>query len=88
MLKIKSKRRREKLFCFRPICLADAEDLSLDLNERTGVVAGWGATEVSYIDTLCGYKRGKTKPNSLSNKLKKLEGLGYRSSSVTRGTAH
>ena len=64
------------MFCFRPICLADAEDLSLELTERTGVVAGWGATEVSYIDTLCGFTEGINIPTSLANKLKKLEGLG------------
>ena len=59
---------------FRPICLGDEEDLSLNLTERTGVVAGWGATEVSYSDTLCGYIKGVTDPDSGTNVLKKVEG--------------
>ena len=62
--------------CFRPICLGDADDLSLNLAQRKGVVGGWGATEVSYTNTLCGFKKGITVSTSLSNKLKKLEGLG------------
>ena len=60
---------------FRPICLGEGEDLSLSLSERTGVMAGWGATEVSYSHTLCGYVEGVTDPNSGSNVLKKIEGL-------------
>ena len=61
--------------CFRPICLGEGEDLSLDLTERSGVVAGWGATEVSYSQTQCGYSEGVTNTNSASNVLKKVESL-------------
>ena len=60
---------------FRPICLGEGDDLSLSLSERTGVVAGWGATEVSYSHTLCGYIKGETDPDSASNVLKKVKGL-------------
>ena len=60
---------------FRPICRGEGEDLSLSLSERTGVMAGWGATEVTYSQTLCGYVEGVTDPNSGSNVLKKVEGL-------------
>ena len=61
--------------CFRPICLGEGEDLSLDLTERSGEVAGWGATEVDYAHTQCGYKIGVTNPDSGSRVLKKLPGL-------------
>ena len=60
---------------FRPICRGEGEDLSLSLSERTGVVAGWGATEVDYANTQCGYKIGNTKSDSASRVLKKLPGL-------------
>ena len=60
---------------FRPICLGEGEDLSLSLSERTGVMAGWGATEVTYSHTLCGYVEGVTDPNSGSDVLKKVQGL-------------
>ena len=59
----------------RPICLGEGDDLSLDLADRRGVVAGWGTTEVSYADTQCDYKLGVTEPGSVSSKLKKLEDL-------------
>ena len=59
----------------RPICLGDDEDLSLSLSERTGVVAGWGATEVSYAHTICGYTKGVTDLDSASSVLKKVEGF-------------
>ena len=61
--------------CLRPICLGEGEDLSLSLSERTGVVAGWGATEVTYVHTTCGYIKGETNPDSGSDVLKKVEGL-------------
>ena len=38
------------------MCLPDTEDLVMDLTKKTGVVAGWGVTEATYADTLCGYK--------------------------------
>ena len=60
---------------FRPICLGEEEDLSLNLVERTGAVAGWGVTEVDYAHTQCGYSQGITKPDSISRVLKKLLGL-------------
>ena len=59
----------------RPICLGEEEDLSLNLTERTGAVAGWGTTEVDYAYTQCGYKKGVTRPDSVSRVLKKLLGL-------------
>ena len=45
------------------------------MDERTGAVAGWGATEVDYEHTQCGYTIGVTKPDSGSRVLKKLLGL-------------
>ena len=62
---------------FRPICLAEIDDLSLDLAERAGAVAGWGVTEVDYAHTQCGYSKGITKPDSISRVLKKLLGLRW-----------
>ena len=62
----------------RPICLGEEDDLRLNLTDRTGVVAGWGATEVDYLNTQCGYKIGVNKPNSGSSVLKKLPGLRSR----------
>ena len=62
----------------RPICLGEEDDLSLNLADRNGVVAGWGTTEVDYLNTQCGYKRGIANPDSVSRKLKKLPGLRSR----------
>ena len=59
----------------RPICLGEDEDLSLNLETRTGAVAGWGTTVVDYEYSQCGYKKGVTRPDSLSKVLKKLLGL-------------
>ena len=59
----------------RPVCLGEEEDLSLNLDKRSGAVAGWGTTEVDYTYTQCGYKKGVTRPGSLSTVLKKLLGL-------------
>ena len=72
MFKIDKNSREEY---FRPICLGEGEDLSLSLSERTGVMAGWGATEVTYVHTTCGYIEGETKPGSGSDVLKKVQGL-------------
>ena len=63
------------LLYFRPICLGLPSDHELNLAERTGVVAGWGATEVSYAHTTCGYTTGVVDPSSGSNVLKKVEGM-------------
>ena len=63
------------LVYFRPICLGLPSDHELNLAERTGVVAGWGATEVSYAHTTCGYTTGVVDPSSGSNVLKKVEGM-------------
>ena len=65
------------LFILRPICLGDSEDIEMKLSDRFGVVAGWGATEIAYGHTLCGYKRGVVHPNSVSSVLKKVDGLRY-----------
>ena len=61
----------------RPICLGEDEDLSLNLETRTGAVAGWGTTVVDYEYSQCGYKKGVTRPDSLSKVLKKLLGLRW-----------
>ena len=59
----------------RPICLGLPSDHELNLAERTGVVAGWGATEVSYAHTICGYTKGVPDYDSVSSVLKKGEGF-------------
>ena len=55
--------------------MGEGEDLSLSLSKRTGVVAGWGATEVSYAHTICGYTKGVVNPGSGASVLKKVEGF-------------
>ena len=57
--------------------MGDSEDIEMKLSDRFGVVAGWGATEIAYGHTLCGYKRGVVHPNSVSSVLKKVDGLRY-----------
>ena len=59
----------------RPICLGEDDDLSQNLETRSGAVAGWGTTVVDYENTQCGFKKGVTRPDSVSNVLKKLLGL-------------
>ena len=75
LVKIKKSNPERKYF--RPICLGEGEDLSLNFEERTGAVAGWGTTEVDYVYTQCGYKKGVTRPHSASEVLKKLLGLRW-----------
>merc|ERR1712183_957625 len=67
----------DKFKHIRPICLGDPEDFLIDLTQRTGVVAGWGATEVTYADTPCGYRKGVVNPYTLSSCLKKVDGLSF-----------
>ena len=59
---------------FRPLCLPDEDDLTLDLPaERTGTAVGWGLDTVFYKDTSCDYVIGETRSYSLPTKLKKIE---------------
>ena len=59
---------------FRPLCLPDDDDLTLDLPaKRTGTAVGWGLTTVFYKNTACDYVKGDSNPNSLPTKLKKIE---------------
>ena len=59
---------------FRPLCLPDEDDLTLDLPaERTGTAVGWGMDTVFYRETACDYVQGVSDPNSLQTKLKKIE---------------
>ena len=59
---------------FRPLCLPDEDDLTVDLPaERTGTAVGWGLDTVFYKETRCDYVKGETDSNSLSSKLKKIE---------------
>ena len=55
--------------------MGEDEDLSQNLETRSGAVAGWGTTVVDYENTQCGFKKGVTRPDSVSNVLKKLLGL-------------
>ena len=59
---------------FRPLCLPDDDDLTLDLSaERTGTTVGWGLDTVFYRDTMCDYVKGVSDPSSLQPKLKKID---------------
>ena len=60
---------------FRPLCLPDDDDLTLDLSavERTGTAVGWGLDTVFYKETRCDYIKGETDSSSLPTKLKKIE---------------
>ena len=59
-------------FMFRPACLPDEDDLTLDFSNRTGTLVGWGAQTVTYRDTKCDYTRG-IPDYSLSTKQKKID---------------
>ena len=60
---------------FRPLCLPDDDDLTVDLPaERNGIAVGWGFDTVIYPNTTCDYIKGV--PDSKSSpptKLKKIE---------------
>ena len=59
---------------FRPLCLPDEDDLTLDLPaERTGTALGWGLDTVFYKETRCDYVKGETNSYSLPTKLNKIE---------------
>ena len=63
-----------RVVIFRPLCLPDDDDLTLDLPaERTGTAVGWGLTAVFYRDTTCDYIEGVSDSNSLPTTLKKIE---------------
>ena len=63
-----------KVVMFRPLCLPDEDDLTLDLPaERTGTAVGWGLDTVFYKHTICDYVKGETDSSSLPTKLKKIE---------------
>ena len=60
------------------MCLPDQTDLLMDLTERTGLTAGWGATAVTHTQTRCDFTKGVTVPGSVSPVLKKIEGLQFK----------
>ena len=63
-----------RVVMFRPLCLPDEDDLTLDLPaERTGTAVGWGLDTVFYKPTTCDYVKGEIYSNSLPTKLKKIE---------------
>ena len=60
---------------FRPICLPEAEDETLELAglDKTGITVGWGITKVlRYESTQCDYVKGIYNISALSHKLKKI----------------
>ena len=63
-----------RVVMFRPLCLPDEDDLTLDLSaERTGTAVGWGLDTVFHEHTGCDYVRGVAVSNSLPTKLKKIK---------------
>ena len=58
-----------------PLCLPGPEDLKMNLTEKSGLTAGWGATAVADQESLCDWTKGVTDPNSASDVLKKIEGV-------------
>ena len=59
---------------FRPLCLPDDDDLTLDLpTERTGTTVGWGLDIVFYKETRCDYVIGESDSSRLPTKLNKIE---------------
>ena len=64
-----------RLVMFRPLCLPDEDDLTLDLPaERTGTAVGWGLNTVFYKETRCDFVKGLVSHSySLPTKLKKIE---------------
>ena len=59
---------------FRPLCLPDDDDLTLDLvEERTGTVVGWGLDTVFYKETRCDFIKGESDSSSRVTKLNKIE---------------
>ena len=62
-----------RVHMFRPLCLPDDDDLTLDLvEERTGTVVGWGLDTVYYRDNDCDIIEGETDNSSLPTTLKKI----------------
>ena len=63
-----------RVVMFRPLCLPDDEDLTLDLPaERTGTTVGWGLDIVFYKDTRCDFVKGEPDFSHRPTKLKKIE---------------
>ena len=61
---------------FSPLCLPDEEDLKMDLTKKSGVAAGWGATNVTYFqEKTCVFTKGVTDADSGSDVLKKVDAV-------------
>ena len=54
----------------------------MDLTEKFGLTAGWGATAVAYQETLCDWTTGVTVTESASDVLKKIEAVRWRDRSI------
>ena len=50
----------------------------MDLEKKSGMTAGWGATAVAYPETPCEWTAGVTVSESVSNVLKKMEAVRWR----------
>ena len=59
---------------FRPLCLPDEDDLTLDLvEERIGTAVGWGVDKVYYKDAKCEIIEGEADESSMPTTLKKID---------------
>ena len=63
-----------RVVMFRPLCLPDEDDLTVDLPaERNGTAVGWGLDTVSHEDIGCDYIKGDPNFDSSPTKLKKIK---------------
>ena len=63
-----------RVVMFRPLCLPDEDDLTLNLPaKRTGTAVGWGLDTVLYRKTSCDYFKGESDSSTRPTKLKKIE---------------